>query len=249
MGKGRAGGGGSASAREKLSGLTSKLVKLGSKVLGGLKAIFSEMKADGDKVVVSPPGLKTREVPNGTVSQISKEQASLSEVFKIIGLTGLSLILNNPIPLMFANRIAGNIRERIKAKEKELKKAEKSARTALKKAVAEKKKKQQIDAKRKQQAVATKIKLNNALKKQAGNYRKQLAVAQKRANTGGTKPKLTERDKKRMTSAEKSLRKAGFGKELARKAIALAVRKTSPKNISDLLKDSIREAAALQIRG
>jgi len=248
MGTGSAQGGG-ASVREKLSNLASKLVKLGSKSLSGLKAIFSEMKAVEDKVFVSPPGLKRREVPNSTVPQLAREQASLSEIFKIGSLTALSLVLNNPIPLMFAQGISRNIRERIKAKEKELKKAEKAANSALKKAIADKKKQQQINAKRKQKANANKVKMNQALKKQAGNYRKQLTVAQRRANTGGTKPKLTDRDKKRMNSAEKTLRQLGFGKELARRAIALAVKRTSPKNVGDLIGASFKEAAILKKRG
>ena len=51
----------------------------------------------------------------------------LSDIVKIGGLTILSLILNNPIPLMFAQRHANNLRERMKAKEKELKTLRKQA--------------------------------------------------------------------------------------------------------------------------
>ena len=239
MGIGRAEGtGAAASVREKVSGLGSALVKFGNNVIGGIRAIFAEMKAKDDKVVVNPPGLKQQDVDNKTVKQLAKEEARLSDILKIGGLTALSLLINNPLPLMFAQRHAANLKERIKAKEKEL--------TKIKRQVA--RGKTRTD-KRKKIKNDQDLRGVDAIKKKRDAYEKNLNVTQKRVTAKAATREFSEADQKRATAAVKNLKRLGFSDKEAKGGVRAALRNSTPGDINNFTNNATREASLLRNKG
>lgn len=237
MGTGRSaeGAGASKSIRERISDAASSLVKFGNGVIGNIKAVFSEMKAKGDKVVVNPPGLKQREVENKPVQELVKDQVKLSDIAKIGGLTALSLITNSPIPLMFAQRHAKNLKERIKAKEKELVKIKKQALKSKTKA-----------ARRKVAKTSQAQKVISSLSKKQQAYLSRLNLTEKAMQSKTATNQLNPNQKARITIAGRELKKLGFTSAEVKTAVNIAVKHTSANDFGNLVNEALREAAHLR---
>jgi len=223
------------SIREKISDAASSLIKFGNDVIGNIKAIFSEMKAKDDKVVVDPPGLRQKEVDNKTVQGLVKDQVKLSDIAKIGGLTLLSLMINNPLPLMFAQKHAKNLAARIKAKEKELAKIKRQAAKGKTKV-----------AKRKLAKNAQDQRALDALSKKQAAYADRLNVVQKGVAVRPATRDLNPSQKARVTAAGKELRKLGFSASEIKSAINTAVKHTSANDFENLVNSAIREASNLR---
>lgn len=242
MSNGRGSGGGSIgvkgdvssySMKEKAAQAVSSLVKVAASILGGVKAVFSEIKADGADAMVQPPGMKQREVENKTPKQLVNEQIRLRDILKIFGLKALALALNNPIPLVFAQRIEKNMEERAKAKQKEL---EKQLREAKKQEKVQKRK----TLEQKYDAAVNQVK---TLQQQLKVMQKEASLAQKQMGNNGVGKQQSDTDKKNIGFTKTALVKMGFKASDATNIINSALSKgSSPSDLSKLIGDSLKEA-------
>lgn len=242
-GTGGAGGNGnptnpsSNSIKEKLGQAVSSLVKVAASMLKGVKAVFTEASAEGERVIAQPPGTKPVEVDNKSPQELVKEQIKFSDALKVLGLKALAVATNNPIPMVFAQRIEKNMEERAKAKEKELKRKLKEAQ------------KQEKVTKRKtlEQKYGTAVKQVKTLQQKLKIMQKQAAIVQKQMPNKGDGKQYSDSDKKNISAARSALVKIGFKAKEASNIVNSALSKgSSPTDLGKLIGDSLREADSLK---
>jgi hypothetical protein len=245
------------STRDKINEVASSLVKVASNSMEGVRAIFSEVKADGEKIVVSAPGVANKEIPNKSVSSILSEGVKWSDIFKISMGILASMVTGNPIPLMFAQRHAANLNERIKAKENEIKDKIKninkqirenkkaavlSQRTVLKERAKEIRR---INAMARLNRNESDYRQLMALRSRLGTKQKEGAVAIKRAEKNGV-AKVNTIDKGIIKNVKDSFVRLGYKSADAKKAAETALSKTNSRDIQTVLKLALKEAEGLQ---
>jgi hypothetical protein len=239
-----AGGLGSANKSEsdKAKEVVSALSKMASSGSDGIRAAFSEVKADGDKVIVNPPGMASKEIPNKSTNSILSEGVKLMDIFKVAAGIALSILTGNPIPLMLAKRHSNNIAERIKAKKREIdnkikleKKAIKLANTSIRKSL-----------------VKSKLNKDEADYRQLRALEGRIAVKQKQADVdikmAGKQAvrDLKDIDRDIRNRVSKSFVRMGFKSSDAKAAADLALTKTIDRSINAVLKIALSEIVALQ---
>ena len=221
------------SIRNKIKEIASSLVKMASGATNGLKAVWADLNASEDKVIASLPGRANQEIPNKSVKSILSEGVKFSDILKIVMGIALSTITGNPIPLIFAQRHAKNLSERIKAKEKEvLKQARENKKIATR------------SAQRRLNRNEADYRQLKAIRGRINAKAKEARLAVRRVEKQATKT-VSDVDKKIIKDVKLAFVKLGYKPTDAKKAAEIALTKTNSRDIETVINLAVREAASL----
>lgn len=243
MGTGGTSAGGSAtttSMRDKIREAASSLVKMAINATNGLRAILADLNAKDDKVVASLPGRANQEVPNKPTSSLLTEGVKFSDILRIAMGIALSSITGNPLPLMFAERHAKNLNERIKAKEKEVSNRIKD----LNKQIRDAKKISKLSVKSRLNKNEAEYRQLKALRSRISAKEREAKVAVKRAERQASK-KASDLDKGILKDVRSAFVRLGYKSTDAKKAAEIALSKTNSRDVTTIINLAVKEAASL----
>lgn len=243
MGIGGTSTGGSAtttSIRDRIKEAASSLVKMAISATSGLKAILADLNAKDDKVIASLPGRSNQNIPNKSTNSLLTEGVKFTDILRIAMGIALSSITGNPLPLMFAERHAKNLNERIKAKEKEVSNRIKD----LNKQIKDAKKISKLSVKSKLNKNEAEYRQLKALRSRISAKEREAKVAVKRAERQSSK-KASDLDKGILKDVRSAFVRLGYKSTDARKAAEIALSKTNSRDVTTIINLAVKEAASL----
>jgi hypothetical protein len=243
MGTGGTSTGGSlttTSVRDKIKETVSSLVKIAISATSGLRAALADLNARDDKVIASLPGRSNQEIPNKPTNSLLTEGVKFSDILKIVTGIALSSITGNPLPLMFAERHAKNLNERIKAKEKEVDNRIKDLNRQIKEA----KKISKLSIKSKLNKNEAEYRQLKSLRSRISAKEREVRVAVKRAERQASK-NISDIDKNIIKDVRSAFVKLGYKSSDAKKATELVLSKTNSRDVTTIINLAVKEAANL----